>query len=80
MYHNELRIADIQINMHIPEGCLAVGAGLNVGIGGLCMVPRVIFMTTVTRGTSVTGGRQLTLLMPSTQEYASGHGFSRQSS
>lgn len=40
-----------------------------------------MFFTVVAKGTaSVTGGRQLTMLMPSTQEYASGHGFSRQSS
>lgn len=65
----------------VPVDCSAVGADLSVGVGTLGVEPRVMFFTTVARGTSsVTGGRQLTLLMPSTQENASGHGFNRQSS
>lgn len=65
----------------VPVDCSAVGAQLSVGVGTLGVEPRVMFLTTVAKGTaSVTGGRQLTLLMPSTQENASGHGFNRQSS
>lgn len=65
----------------VPVVCSAVGAGLGVGFGTLGEEPRVMFLTTVAKGTaSVTGGRQLTLLMSSTQENASGHGLARQSS
>lgn len=65
----------------VPEDCSAAGVGLSVGVGTLGVEPRVMFLTAVVKGTaSVTGGRQLTLLMPSTQENASGHGFNRQSS
>lgn len=65
----------------IPVDPSAAGAGKSVGIGTLGVEPPVMFSTAVAKGTgSITGGRQLTLLMPSTQENASGHGFSRQSS
>lgn len=59
----------------------AVDVILSVSVGTLVVEPRMMFFGVVAKGTaSVTGGRQLTMLMPSTQEYASGHGFSRQSS
>ena len=65
----------------VPVVCSAVGAGLSVGFGTLGVELRVMFLTAVAKGTaSVTEGKQLTLLMPSTQENASGHGFARQSS
>lgn len=65
----------------VPVDCSAVGSGLSVGVGTLGVEPRVMFLTTVAKGTaSVTGGRQLTLLMLSTHENASGHGLDRQSS
>lgn len=71
-----------QTEWSVPVVCSAVvGTGLSVGTGTLGVEPRVMFLTTVAKGTaSVTGGRQLTLLIPSTQENASGHGFDRQSS
>lgn len=67
--------------LSIPVDPSAAGVGKSVGIGTPGVELRVMFLTAVTKGTgSVMGGRQLTLLMPSTQENASGHGFSRQSS
>lgn len=64
---------------YIPAALSAAFATSSVGTPGVA--PRVESLTTVTKVTaSVVGGRQLTLLMPSTQENASGHGFNRQSS
>lgn len=59
----------------------AVDVILSASAGTLLAESRVMFFTAVARGTaSVAGGRQLTALVPSTQEWASGHGFGRQSS
>lgn len=60
----------------VPVDCSAVCAGMRVVVSR-----RGVVLTTVVKGTaSVAGGTQLTPLMPSTQENASGHGFDRQSS
>lgn len=81
MYFSPLHKRHACTELSIPVVCSAVAVGLSVGVGTLGVELREMFLTTVAKGTaSVTGGRQLTLLMPSTQENASGHGFDRQSS